>query len=1625
MVLLFNCFMLFKKNRIQCLLLTSIFFIASCSSPSDDGTDEANLNANEDIAAGVLLSRAVSSQAEPNGLILSPSSDLNINVGDAVNFASTGDRPASDLIFIWNFAGATLNSAQQNPPAVTFKKEGIFKVTLRVKDKNTGVIDSTPGIRIITVGGNNPTGPANKAPAGAILSPSNNVTINAGDVVRFAGSGSDPDNNIPLTYQWLFDGGVPVAGNQASTQQSPGDVRFASAGIYTVKLTVTDALLLSDPTPIERIVTVVSNSVNTAPDGRIIAPSNNMTINEGESIFFASSVSDQENNGPFSFVWDFNGGAAAPTSQQNPGTVTFNQAGTYAVSLIVSDNQNLADPIPAIRTITVKGNTPTANTAPNGTILAPSGNMSIKEGESIFFAGTGSDSDPNSTLTYIWNFDGGALNSAKQNPGQVTFLSAGTYNITLRARDDKGLIDPTPAIRTITVIAKANANQAPIGSIIKPASNMTIDVNSGIVFEGSGIDPDNNTPLSYFWDFGGGATNANGRNPGSVTFTKTGVFTVSLAVKDGTGLADGTPARRVITVIDPQANNLAPNSIISSPSKDLVIDMGQSVLFSGVGVDPDNNTPLSYAWNFAGAVPNSNQQNPGAVTFNEPGTYRVKLTVKDSSGLVDSTPAERVIVVTANSPTNVAPDSVIISPQAASVTIPVGEAIFFSGMGFDIDGNIPLMYSWNFGGAAPNETRQRPGEIVFSQPGKFTVTLTVKDSLGKADLSPAVREITVLTSSNNNQMPNGIIASPTGPFTINEGESISFAGSGSDPDNNIPLSYAWNFDGARPNVNVQNPGVLAFPRAGIYRVKLTITDSLGLSDSTPDERVITVRSLNTTNQPPSGTIVTPSRNLTVDVGSTLDFTATGSDPDGDTPLKYFWNFDGAVPNVLQKTPGAVTFNQAGTYRIRLTVEDSKGLKDMTPEEVTITVLNTANNNQAPNGTIITPTMDVVINEGDTLTFRGTAFDPEGDSNLLYQWDFDGAVPNSDAHNPGNVTFTAPGTFRVRLVVVDSLGLADPMPAERIITVRGNAVNSLAPNGVIVTPVDNMVIDLGTTLLFTGEGNDPDSGLPLSYFWNLDGAMPNSNQQNAGPVTFNKLGTYRISLWVTGADGVMDPTPAERVITVQDGNSPLGNFAPAGAITKPQGDMTIFVGDTLTFAGTGSDADKNLPLSYRWNFDGAAANLLRQDPGNITFNRVGTFRVTLTVTDGLGLSDPTPVQRVITVRTKSSANIAPNGSILTPAQNLTVNVGDSIHFSGTGSDADGHLPLRYLWDFAGVAPLSFNETPGNILFTQAGVYRVKLIVIDRLGLADSFPAERTITVVDTGNQPTGNLVPFGNILSPAEDVTIAKGEALYFTATGGDPDGNLPLLFVWNFDGAVPNVTTQKPGDVTFGQIGTFNVSLIVKDSLGAISQADVRTITVLETLGLPNQAPDGAIVTPASDMTIMVGDVVNFRANGTDPDFHLPLSYSWTFSGGIASGLNVQNMGDVVFDQPGTYTIKLTVTDARGKSDPTPAIRRIIVEDANIPTGNLPPNGSILSPSTNVVINAGDSLLFTGFASDPNGNTPLSYFWNFDGATLNTTKMNPGAITFKKKGTFDIILIVTDSLGLRDPTPDRVTVMVR
>jgi hypothetical protein len=100
----------------------------------------------------------------------------------------------------------------------------------------------------------------NQAPDGAIDTPVVNQTINEGDSVNFTGTGTDPDNDTPLTYLWNFGAGSGIAD---STQEDTGLKQFNNPGTFVVTFTVTDALGLSDPTPDARTITVQSSSGGT------------------------------------------------------------------------------------------------------------------------------------------------------------------------------------------------------------------------------------------------------------------------------------------------------------------------------------------------------------------------------------------------------------------------------------------------------------------------------------------------------------------------------------------------------------------------------------------------------------------------------------------------------------------------------------------------------------------------------------------------------------------------------------------------------------------------------------------------------------------------------------------------------------------------------------------------------------------------------------------------------------------------------------------------------------------------------------------------------------------------------------------------------------------------------------------------------------------------------------------------------------------------------------------------------------------------------------------------------------------------------------------------------------------
>ena len=92
-------------------------------------------------------------------------------------------------------------------------------------------------------------------------------------------------------------------------------------------------------------------------------------------------------------------------------------------------------------------------------------------------------------------------------------------------------------------------------------------------------------------------------------------------------------------------------------------------------------------------------------------------------------------------------------------------------------------------------------------------------------------------------------------------------------------------------------------------------------------------------------------------------------------------------------------------------------------------------NKPPDGAITAPATDVTITAGQSVSFAAIATD-RGGSVAAYSWIFPGGTPPaSSLASPGPVTFTEVGTHVVSMTAIDNLGVNDPSPPTRTITVQ--------------------------------------------------------------------------------------------------------------------------------------------------------------------------------------------------------------------------------------------------------------------------------------------------------------------------------------------------------------------------------------------------------------------------------------------------------------------------------------------------------------------------------------------------------------------------------------------------------------
>jgi PKD repeat protein len=128
-----------------------------------------------------------------------------------------------------------------------------------------------------------------------------------------------------------------------------------------------------------------------------------------------------------------------------------------------------------------------------------------------------------------------------------------------------------------------------------------------------------------------------------------------------------------------------------------------------------------------------------------------------------------------------------------------------------------------------------------------------------------------------------------------------------------------------------------------------------------------------------------------------------------------------------------------------------------------------------------------------------------------------------------------------------------------------------------------------------------------------------------------------------------------------------------------------------------------------------------------------------------------------------------------------------------------------------------------------------------------------------------------------------------------------------------------------------------------------------------NQAPVARI--SANPTSGPVPLAVSFDGRGSgDPDAGDTIaSYSWDLNGDGAFGDATGATATHTYTTPGTYVAKLKVTDSRGLvSDPA---------SVTITAGNSPPTAVIDTPAPTRTWKAGDTIGFSGHASDPQDGT--------------------------------------------------------
>ena len=1381
-----------------------------------------------------------------------------------------------------------------------FTQSGVYNISIVATD---GSLADTQAVAITV---NN----VNRAPVVADPGPQ---SVDENLSLTFGVSSSDPDATIPTLSALnlpAFASFVDSANGAGSVTLNPN---FTQSGVYNISIVATDGSLADT-----QAVAITVNNVNRAP---VVADPGPQSVNENQSLTFGVTSSDPDATVPTLSALNLPAFASFVDSANGAGSVTLNpnftQSGVYNISIVATDG-SLADTQAVAITVN------NVNQAP---ALANIGSQTVAEGNTLNLHPTATDADGTIPTLSVLNLPLNATFVDSGNgAGGFSFTpdntQSGIFNVSFVATD--GTLADTLGVQ-ITV---TNSNLAPI--ITTPGPQV---VNEGqvLTFGFTATDPDLSTPSFSVLNLPANAVLTDSANgAGSITFspdfTQAGLFSISIVASDGT-LAD-------TGIVSVTVNNVNRAPVVADPGPQSVNE-NQSLTIGVSSSDPDATIPTLSALNlpvFASFVDSAN--GAGSVTLNpnftQSGVYNISIVATDGS-LADT----QAVAITVNN-VNQAPILANIGAQ----NVAEGNTLDLHITSTDADGTTPTLTALNVPlNATFTDSANGAGGFSFTpdntQSGVYFVSFIASDGT-LADT------IVVSITVGNSNLPPAITV--PGPQNVDEGLTLEFGVSATDPDATIPTLSALNLPANAVFTDSANgAGGLVFSpdftQAGVYNVSFVATDG-----SLADTAVVAI-TVNNVNRAP---VLADPGPQSVNENQSLTFGVSSSDPDATIPTLSALNLPAfAVFTDSANGSGSVTLNpdftQSGVYNISIVATDGT-LADTQAVAITVNDVN-----QAP---VIANIGAQNVAEGSTLDLHVTSSDADGATPVLTALNVPlNATFTDSANGAGGFSFTPDntqsGVYNVSFIASDG-SLADTLVVS--ITVG----NSNLPPAITVPGPQN--VDEGLTLEFGVLATDPDATIPTLSAFNLPAnAVFTDSLNGAGGLVFSpdftQAGVYNVSFVAT--DGSLADT-AVVAITVNNVNR-----APVVADPGPQ---SINEGLVLAVGVSASDPDATIPTLSALNLP---ANAVFADSlngaGSVTFSpdftQAGIFVVSIIATDGT-LAD--------TVAMNITVNDVNRAPVLAAIGPKSTTEGLILTFRVSATDADGTTPT-----------LSTGALPANAVFTdsangagslrfapdfsQAGIYNVAFVTSDGV-LADTEIVAITVLNFGTNSEPIITAIP---------DTTAVEGGSLSLTVTVSDPDGVTPpelsvntslrnYTFVDNRNNT--GTLTYTPG---YTNAGLDTIRVFATDfGSPRMTATEVFSITTTDI----NQPPTWAARGPYSLSAGQTLSIVVAAKDSTDPVNANRLFLSVLDMPANATFADSTNGHGLYYFAPtqaqvGTDTVHFLVVD-QGQ----PVMSSVLNVIITVRQQNQTPVMTAIGPK---VVTEGQSLSFRISASDPDGGIPV------------------------------------------------------